>query len=150
MNTLQIAENTLVYEGMSFRLPEGLYLDPSAEECDETCIVFKPKDESFMLCVEFLAYREPPHKSLVSCLVQEGAEVHTIARVELNGLQGFECTYGCEGKSYYEAYLRPVLPESQVYCTVYIETDGDIFKDVLENSIVRSFLDHGIRWNGKA
>ena len=146
----QIVKNTLAYEGMSFQLPEGLYLDMTADERDENCIVFKPKDESFILSVEFLTNREPIYKSLVSYLVQEGAEIYTIARVEMNGLQGFECTYGGEGKSYYEAYLRPALPESQVYCTVCIETEGDIFKDVLKNSIVRTFLDHGIRWDGEA
>ena len=144
----KIQNDRLSYGGISFSLPNGLYLDTDIDSAVENGIEFVPEDGSFRIMLRLIHY-EKTAEEYIKEIKQEHMEadyfiygdIHPhlkpTKRIELNGLDGFAFQY----KENVDAHFNSAHGDN-IHLSIYIETKN--IKDVLARQDVKEFF-AGIR-----
>lgn len=101
---LQYKNRRFYYEGVSFAMPDGYYLDTNYGDGAEDALDFWTRDMSLRIRIAIeretkgpLAELNSVIRDLEDCVVIEGPEAHL-----LNGLAGYKATYDTGRREYCE------------------------------------------------
>ena len=96
--------NRFFYEGVSFAIPDGYYLDTNYGDGAEDSLDFWTKDEGLRIRIAVEQETKGPLselnfliRALEDCTVLEGPEA-----IFMNGLAGYRVTYDTGSRQYYE------------------------------------------------
>ena len=121
---LQYKNHRVHFEGVSFQIPDGFFLDSTyGEESDNTIHLYS-SDETFTLELrveEDCDGAEAELESVISDL--SPTVVYPIAPITVNGLSGHHATYRNRRTQYYEAWFDV---DDGVALSMVVETKGDI------------------------
>ncbi len=141
---LKIENNRLHYGGISFNMPNGLYVDTDTAVVYENGFEFKPQDKSFRIFFTFIEYEETTEKYIKmqrqsrieadSCIYGDNPPyVKPIKKIKLNELEGFVFLYKDNVEAYFDSGDK-----SNIHLSVYIETK--CIDEVLSRQDVKEFF----------
>lgn len=121
---LQYINHRFHFGGISFKIPDGYFLDSTyGEESDNTIHLYSP-DESFALELRVQEDCDGSAAELESVISDlTPTVVYPIAPLAVNGLSGHHATYRNRRTQYYEAWFDI---ENDTALSVVVETKGDI------------------------
>lgn len=142
-----IKNNRLHYGGVSFGLPEGLYLDTINELGRENSIKFQDKDKTYSVELSFLTYEETAESYIKAerqrCIEADRfiygdhhPDIKPIRQIKLNDLAGFVFLDGRDAEAHFEsAHGDPI------HLNIYIGIRGSkCMENVLACQAVKAFL----------
>ncbi len=144
----KIQNDRLSYGGISFSLPNGLYLDTDIDSAVENGIEFVPEDGSFRIMLRLIHYEKTAEEYIEQIKQDQVQADHFIygdnhphlkptMKINLNGLDGFAFQY----KDDVDAHFNSAYG-NDIHLSIYIETKN--IKDVLARQDVKEFF-AGIR-----
>ena len=121
---LQYIKHRFHFEGISFQIPDGFYLDSTfGEESDNTIHLYS-SDESFALELRVQEDCDGSEAELASVISDlTPTVVYPIAPLVINGLCGHHATYRNRRTQYYETWFDI---DDGIALSVVVETKGDI------------------------
>ena len=136
---LQYKNHRFYYEGVSFALPDGYYLDTNYGDGAEDALDFWTKDMSLRLRIAVEHETKGPVQELNSvirdledCVVLEGPEANL-----LNGLAGYRATYDSGRRQYCEMrYVVSGTGENQTELMLLFAGDPKLPKKEVLMSLV--------------
>ena len=136
---LQYKNHRFYYEGVSFALPDGYYLDTNYGDGAEDALDFWTKDMSLRIRIAIEHETKGPLQELNSvirdmedCVVLEGPEANL-----LNGLAGYRATYDSGRRQYCEMrYVVSGTGENQTELMLLFAGDPKLPKKEVLMSLV--------------
>lgn len=96
------------YEGVSFAIPEGFYLDTSYDNIHQNTLNLWSEGKNLYICISVQKETQGTYHelSLVLRNLEDIFITNPIAPVSLGGLSGYVATYMIDPKHYWEAHLH--------------------------------------------
>lgn len=141
---IKIENNRLHYAGISFNMPNGLYVNTDTAVVYENGFEFKPQDKSFRIFFSFIEYEETTEEYIkmqrqnrieADSFIYGGNNpyVKPIKKIKLNELDGFVFLYKDNVDAYFDS-----ADKSNIHLSVYIETK--CIDEVVSRQDVKEFF----------
>lgn len=134
--------NRLYYAGVSFRLPNNMYIDTNTEIVHENGLCFEAENGEFNISIVF-NYCDDTSENILKTIFEDYSAIiyKPISNIEWNGLNGSCAVYALARAEYYEIQFNPVDGYDE-NCSIVVraETSKAKIGEIMVREEVTEFL----------
>lgn len=140
---LKFENNRIYCGGISFPIPNGLYLETNFEITYDDALFLFPENKAYYLAVHLDRYAGSASERAKTEMDDVGPQISGQPKpVEINGIHGVGVLYTYTQQEHYEMYFETVVPGSDMHLSIAAGTMDKKHKaeDILKEKEVKTFL----------